>query len=184
MDSGKSRLTAVTVVVAAVALLLGCFAGIMVGGVGGYLIGQRAVRQVPAARFQRPTPAPFVPNPRATPRALHPTPRAPQTPEGAPTQSATGVGIQEVVAGSPAESAGLRPGDVITQLDDIRLDTNHKLSDLVAQHKPGDQVKLTLLRASQSQTITATLGERVDNSGAAYLGVRYLDATVGPQATP
>jgi S1-C subfamily serine protease len=184
MDTGKNRLTAVAVVVAAVALLLGCCAGLMVGGIGGYVIGQRAARQIPAVRFQRLTPAPFVPNPRATPRGWQPTPRVLQTPEAAPSQGATGVVIQEVVAGSPAESAGLRPGDVITQLDGVPLDTNHKLSDLVAQHRPGDQVKLTLLRASQSQTITVTMGERVDNSGAAYLGVRYVDAAVSPQPTP
>ena len=118
-------------------------------------------------------PAPFGPGPRLTPRAL-------QTPEAGPSQGTPGVVVQEVVAGSPAELAGLRAGDVITQMDNVRLDANHLLSDLVAEHKPGDQVTFTLLRSGQSQTITVTLGERVDNSEAAYLGVRYADAATGP----
>jgi S1-C subfamily serine protease len=184
MDNRKSHSTAITVVVAVVALLLGCCAGALGGAAAGYVIGQRAARQLPAVRLQRVTPPALVPAPRATPRTAQPTPRTPTTPESAPNPSVSGVIVQEVVAGSPAQTAGLKSGDVIVQLDNVRLDANHKLSDLVAGHQPGDQVKLTILRGGQNQVIAVTLGERVDNSGTAYLGVRYADATAAPQPTP
>jgi S1-C subfamily serine protease len=190
MDNGKNRWVLVIAAAAVVALVFGCCAGTMGGAAVAYVVAQRVARQVPAARLQRLTPAPAVPAPLATPRARQTvpgnraTPGGQQTPQIVPPQTTSGVIVQEVVAGSPAEKAGLRPGDIITQLDDVRLDANHKLSDLVAARKAGDQVKLSILREGQNQVITATLGQRADSSGTAYLGVRYLDATAGPTPTP
>ncbi len=184
MDSRQNRSTLITVIVAVVALLLGFGAGTMAGGVAGYLIGQRAARQVPAALFQRLTPGPFAPVPQVTPRAFQPAPPTPAAPEAAPGRSGGEVIVQEVVAGSPAEAAGLRAGDVITAMDNVRLDANHTLGDLVAARRPGERVTLTVLRGGQSLTIAVTLGERADNGRGAYLGVRYVDAAASPQSTP
>jgi S1-C subfamily serine protease len=93
-----------------------------------------------------------------------------------------GVVVEEVVAGSPAEAAGLQPGDVITQFDGATLDANHNLAALVARHKPGDKVQVRFARGDAERETTITLGARADNSGAAYLGVRY--STAGPTTQP
>jgi 2-alkenal reductase len=71
-----------------------------------------------------------------------------------------GVVIQEVVAGSPAESVGLRAGDVIGSINDQTIDQDHALSNVLIRFKPGDKVTLTIYRAGQKLSVPITLGER------------------------
>ena len=97
------------------------------------------------------------------------------TPELALPPNAGGVVVEAVVAGSPAEAAGIQSGDIITRIDDTSLDANHTLSDLIAQHKPGDRIAITVWRAGKILTLDVELGARVDDSQAAYLGVRYTE---------
>lgn len=63
-----------------------------------------------------------------------------------------------VVSGSPADTAGLKEGDVITKVDGKSVDQNHSLTGLLGQHKPGDKVTLTIVRDSKTQDIDVTLG--------------------------
>lgn len=62
-----------------------------------------------------------------------------------------------VVAGSPADKAGLRDGDVITKVNDKTLDGTNTLASTLAQFAPGDTIKLTVLRSGKSLTISVTL---------------------------
>jgi 2-alkenal reductase len=71
-----------------------------------------------------------------------------------------GVVIQEVVAGSPAESVGLRVGDVIGAINDQVIDQDNAISNVLIRFKPGDNVNLTIYRAGQKLTVAITLGER------------------------
>jgi 2-alkenal reductase len=71
-----------------------------------------------------------------------------------------GVVIQEVVANSPAEAAGLRAGDVIGAINDQTIDQDNALSNVLIRFKPGDSVDLTVYRAGQKMTVKITLGER------------------------
>jgi S1-C subfamily serine protease len=87
--------------------------------------------------------------------------------------------VQSVEQGSPAAQAGLKAGDlqaqmqgggadnpvvlggdVITKIDSTNITSGDQLAQLVAAHKPGDKVKLTLVRKSGSKTVTVTLGKR------------------------
>ena len=63
-----------------------------------------------------------------------------------------------IVNGSPAASAGLKNGDVITAVDGQTVDTNHDLSTRIVTHAPGDKVVLTIQRGSSSIQVTLTLG--------------------------
>ncbi len=67
------------------------------------------------------------------------------------------VGIQAVAPGSPAEAAGLRPGDVVRAVDGVPVVT---LEDLTAQTQAhlGEPVTLTLVRGGE--TVTCTLVPR------------------------
>jgi S1-C subfamily serine protease len=88
---------------------------------------------------------------------------------------ARGALVQQVTPGGPADKAGIRAGDIPAQLDnhpiqiggdiitqvggkDIR--TSNDLQAAVVEHKPGDKVKLTLVRASKVKTVEVTLAER------------------------
>jgi M6 family metalloprotease-like protein len=55
-----------------------------------------------------------------------------------------GLAIEQVAPASAAQKADLKPGDVILRIDDATLNTADKLVELIAAHKPGDAVTVTL----------------------------------------
>jgi hypothetical protein len=71
-----------------------------------------------------------------------------------------GVKISGTVPGSPAEAAGLKPGDVITRWNDVKLEDLQQLSDLLAKAKPGDKIHLVVRRVGKPVEVDATLAER------------------------
>jgi len=74
-----------------------------------------------------------------------------------------GAVIEEVVPGSGADEAGLRPEDVIVALDGEPIDSMLGLSSRILVHQPGDQVTIRFVRDGQEQEATITLGERTDD---------------------
>jgi putative serine protease PepD len=73
-------------------------------------------------------------------------------------------GSAAVESGGPADKAGLKPGDVITKLDDMVIDSGPTLIGEIWTHQPGDTVKLTYTRDGKTHTTEATLGEREGDS--------------------
>jgi S1-C subfamily serine protease len=63
-----------------------------------------------------------------------------------------------VIAGSPADIAGLKDGDVITKVNNITIDDKTSLTGALAQFQVGDKVNLTVVRAGKTIQLTATLG--------------------------
>jgi S1-C subfamily serine protease len=87
--------------------------------------------------------------------------------------------VQTVESGSPADQAGLKAGnlpaqlqtgsgdndvvlggDIITKVDDRPITSSDQLAQLVASHKPGDKVKVQIVRKKATKTLTITLGKR------------------------
>lgn len=88
----------------------------------------------------------------------------------------SGVVVLDVVAGSPAAEAGLRParvsdndlaalGDVILGIDGERIRDFADLAARIAAHQPGDTVELLILRDGQEQTIRIKLGRWPEQVG-------------------
>ncbi|MGW2565481.1 S1C family serine protease [Streptomyces sp. NPDC001537] len=73
-------------------------------------------------------------------------------------------GSAAVESGGPADKAGLKPGDVITKLDDRVIDSGPTLIGEIWTHKPGDQVTITYERDGKSHTVQLTLGARQGDS--------------------
>ena len=71
-----------------------------------------------------------------------------------------GVLVDAVVKGSSAETAGLKVGDVIVDLDGRAVDSPGRLRRLLQDQKPGNKVKLLIVRDRQQQTLTIQLGDR------------------------
>lgn len=71
--------------------------------------------------------------------------------------------VMEVRDGTPADEAGLEAGDVIVSVDGQTLRNPDQLASIVAQHQPGTDVDLTLIRNEERMTLTVTLGERPDS---------------------
>ena len=72
----------------------------------------------------------------------------------------SGVLIAEVAQGSPAEAAGLQQGDIIIKAEGQDVTNSSALYAIDRDKKPGDQIRLTIDRNGQEQTVTVTLGER------------------------
>lgn len=89
----------------------------------------------------------------------------------------SGVVIGEVSQDSPAETAGLQSGDVVTTVDGETIDSADALVAAVQAKKPGDNVVLTIMRSGENaeKRIEVTLGENPDKAGAGYMGVKILE---------
>jgi S1-C subfamily serine protease len=72
----------------------------------------------------------------------------------------SGVRLTGVRAGSPADRAGLKAGDVIVEFDGKTVKDLHEYSDALNAKKPGDTVSIVVLREGARVTLTATLGRR------------------------
>lgn len=73
----------------------------------------------------------------------------------------TALVIRHVGPGTPAEEAGLLPGDVLVRLNDQLLINSEQFAVLVRTFKPGQAVTLHVLRDGQPVELNATLGGRV-----------------------
>src|SRR3989338_3323954 len=67
--------------------------------------------------------------------------------------------VREVVAGSAADRAGVKVGDILTQFDGQKLTEEDTLSKLIRGKKVGDEVKLKVFRDSQTLDLSSKLGE-------------------------
>ena len=66
-----------------------------------------------------------------------------------------GVQIRGFYQGSPAPAAGLRPGDIVTRLDDAAITDTQSFLANVARRKPGSQVKVEALRPGAGRLETS-----------------------------
>jgi serine protease Do len=64
-----------------------------------------------------------------------------------------------VIAGSPAEKAGIKDGDILLKVDGQDIKGDFSFADYVQTKKPGDTITVTLLRHGKQQTVTITLQE-------------------------
>jgi putative serine protease PepD len=70
-----------------------------------------------------------------------------------------GAVIADVVAGGPADKAGLRKGDLVTKIGSRAVTDSTSLVGAIQTGKPGDQIQMTVVRNGAEQQLTATLGE-------------------------
>lgn len=77
---------------------------------------------------------------------------------GLPAQT-TGIIITEILRSSPAEQSGLRARDVITKVNEMQIDAEHPVQSILLRLRPGDKVKLTIIRDGKQQSVDVTLGK-------------------------
>jgi S1-C subfamily serine protease len=71
-----------------------------------------------------------------------------------------GVELVQLYRDSPALEAGLRPGDIITHMNDQPIQVSRQALNIVAALMPGDQIELRGIRAGQPFSVVITLAER------------------------
>ena len=96
--------------------------------------------------------------------------------------------IAQVGRGSPAEQAGLQPGDIIISFDGESIETSADLPHVVGLIAPGTVVAATIVREGQEETVDVEVGglgadetARVDagvspDGSLSLLGMRFGDA--------
>jgi predicted metalloprotease with PDZ domain len=92
----------------------------------------------------------------------------------------SGTKVTGVLDGSPAQAAGLSPGDELVAVDRFRTASDGDLRSLIAARRPGDAVSIALFRRARLVELTATLAAapptRFEIAGVADAGpaaVRY-----------
>ncbi len=78
------------------------------------------------------------------------------------TTEKTGEGaeITDVSDESAAEKAGLKEGDIIIKIDDIKVEGPEDLTKTIGKFKPEDKITITIKREKKEQKLTATLKKR------------------------
>ncbi len=95
-------------------------------------------------------------------------PVAPDAAKSAGLESPRGAQVAEVVPGSPAAHAGLKPGDIITAFHGAPVHDAHQLTRTVAGMSPGTKAELDVVRPGRgSETVAVTLGELQDQRATA-----------------
>jgi putative serine protease PepD len=76
-----------------------------------------------------------------------------------------GVPLVQVRSGSPAASAGLKQGDVVTAVGGKRVSSPEDVQAAVEARQPGDTVELQVNRSGGTKTVTVTLAQRPKQAG-------------------
>lgn len=76
-----------------------------------------------------------------------------------------GVYVNGVVAGGAGEAAGIKAGDVITQVNGMDVNSSPELLEQISKFHPGDKVVITLHRSGIEKMVTATLKNKAGDTG-------------------
>ena len=96
-----------------------------------------------------------------------------------------GVYVAGVTEDGAASEAGIRKGDIITAIDNVRIDNSTTLTEQIARHRPNDKVVLSVKRGGEVKQFTVTLRNKAgktelltrdDVDVAAVLGGKFADA--------
>ena len=69
-----------------------------------------------------------------------------------------GIYVTEVIKNGPAESAGIKEGDIITQVDETKLNTMNDLREYIYTKQPNEEVTLKINRGKIKKDIVVKLG--------------------------
>jgi serine protease DegS len=84
----------------------------------------------------------------------------PELAESFGLKDAQGAIIAGVLRGGPADKAGLKPGDILTEVNGERVSDANAALNLIARTPPGESIKLLALRNHKQVEVSVVIGER------------------------
>src|SRR5690606_26185225 len=90
--------------------------------------------------------------------------------------------VSDVLGDSAAEKAGIERGDVIREVDGVRINQSSDLPPMIGAKAPGSRVKVKVWREGRTRDINVTLGELAE--GVASSGSRPARAAAEDQSNP
>lgn len=73
-----------------------------------------------------------------------------------------GVLVSEVFSGDPADEAGIKPNDIIFEINGKRIETGRDLTGMIAEIRVGKRVKVKILRNGKKKTFEVKIAKRGD----------------------
>ena len=78
--------------------------------------------------------------------------------------------VSRVLDGGPADTGGLKEGDIIVTYNGSDIDLSSDLPHLVGRSRPGGEVEVVIVREGDRQTVQVTVGELADDQAASIAG--------------
>src|SRR5919112_3489510 len=75
-----------------------------------------------------------------------------------------GVFVTDAPVGGAAYAAGIKKGDIVTKINNIKVTTGPEMVEQVTRYKPGDKITVTYLRDGKENTASLTLKNRSGNT--------------------
>jgi putative serine protease PepD len=75
-----------------------------------------------------------------------------------------GAQVSSITSGSPADSVGVQPGDVVTAINGKTISSTEQFIETVDTYTPGQKIQLTVKRSGQTKTLSLTLGNRPNSA--------------------
>ena len=85
-----------------------------------------------------------------------------------------GVYVADVIEGGAAEAAGMKKGDIITQINGTKIDGTAPLLEEIARHRPNDKIKVAVKRGKEVKQFDVVLRNKAGK--AELLPKNYVDA--------
>ena len=171
MDSNTKRIIVIALLV--LAAIFECALALIGGTLGGYVGARIALRGAQA----RSSASGF-----RTPRPSRPGTLPAPIPGLEDRWAAL---VIQVEPDSPAEDAGIAPGDMIVAVDKVPLTEGSTLRDLVHEYRPGEAVTLTIRRAARTKEIRVRLASPPDGpNDTPWLGIRFQMVPRAPELEP
>ena len=92
-----------------------------------------------------------------------------------------GVYVDSLMENSAAASAGMKVGDVIVEVNNVKVNSSPELQGMIARYRPGEEVTLTIDRAGKESTIKVTLNNRDGNTALASRDGREILSILGAE---
>lgn len=93
----------------------------------------------------------------------------------------SGVYVRSVAESSAAKAAGIKEGDIITQVDNVRVKSVSELQEQIARHSPGDKINIKALRDGKEKSFEIELKNKKGSTGTIkHFGMESLGASFEP----
>ncbi len=92
-----------------------------------------------------------------------------------------GVFVDSLMEDGAAKMAGIEKGDVIIKVAGIKVKSSPELQEIVARHRPGDQLEVVLHRDGKERTIEVTLKNKEGNTGTVSRSKNEVLAPLGAE---